>query len=161
MANIQSLMPGKAYQFRVVGNSHHGPGASSKVFEVKTQSEKNIAGPCQNVEGRTLSHKEIHVKWSPPLVTNGNITKYRVYYTMPEMAENFIEQTDLEAVLTELRPYTEYTIYVIPFNENGMGDPSDEIIAKTFSSTPDDIPHNTTLEATSSTVSEKSLSLNR
>lgn len=153
MANIQSLLPGKTYQFRVVGNSNHGPGASSNVYEVKTQSEENIAGPCQNLIGHALSYKEIHVQWSPPLIANGNITKYRVYYTAPNTVETFIETIEPEAVLTELRPYTEYAIYIIAFNENGMGDSSEEINIKTFSSTPDDAPHNTTLEATSSTVS--------
>lgn len=153
MANIQSLLPGKIYQFRVVGNSNHGSGTPSNVYEVKTQSEENIAGPCRDLVGYVLSHKEIRVKWNPPLITNGNISKYRVYYTTADAIETFIETIEPEAILVELRPYTEYTIYVIAFNENGMGDSSEEIIVKTYSSIPDDAPHNATLEATSSTVS--------
>lgn len=152
MANIQSLLPGRTYQFRVVGNSNHGSGTSSEIFEVKTQPEENIAGPPQGIVGRVLSHKEIYVKWSPPLITNGNITKYRVYFSTPDTVETFAETLETEAILTELRPFTEYTIYTIAFNENGMGDSSNEIVLKTFSSSPDDAPHNVTLEATSSTV---------
>lgn len=64
-----------------------------------------------------------------------------------------MDSTSLEATLTELRPFTEYTISVVPFNQNGMGDPSNEIKVKTYSSTPSDPPQNVSLEATSSTVS--------
>lgn len=151
-ANVQSLLPGKTYQFRVVGNSNHGPGESSTVYEVKTQPEENIAGPAQNVVGYAKSHREIHVRWDAPLVANGNITKYRIYYSEPDGLEAHMETNELEAVLVELRPYSEYTIYVVPFNENGIGDSSSEIVVKTFSSTPDEAPVNVTLEATSSTV---------
>lgn len=154
MANVQSLLPGKTYQFRVVGNSNHGPGESSTVYEVKTQPEENIAGPARNVVGHAMSHREIHVKWEAPLVANGNITKYRVYYAEPDGLEAHSETNELEVILVELRPYTEYTIYVVTFNENGIGESSSEITVKTFSSTPDEAPVNITLEATSSTVIE-------
>lgn len=152
MANVQSLLPGKTYHFRVVGNSNHGPGESSAIYEVKTQPEENIAGPARNVVGIAMSHREIYVRWDPPLVANGNITKYRVYYSEPDGLEAHAETNDIEATLVELRPYVSYTIYVVPFNENGIGDSSSEIVVKTFSSTPDEAPVNITLEATSSTV---------
>lgn len=152
---IQSVLPGKTYQFRVVGNSNHGPGESSNMFELSTQPNENIAGPVKNVVGLALSHKEIHVRWERPIVTNGNITKYRIYYTEPDGADMFIDSAgpETEIILSELHPFTEYSIYVVPFNEYGMGDSSNEITVKTFSSVPDEPPLNVTLEATSSTVS--------
>lgn len=152
---IQSVLPGKTYQFRVVGNSNHGPGESSNMFELTTQPNENIAGPVKNVIGLALGHKEIHVRWDRPIVTNGNITKYRIYYTEPDGADMFVDSVgpETEIILTELHPFTEYSIYVVPFNEYGMGDSSNEITVKTFSSVPDEPPLNVTLEATSSTVS--------
>lgn len=152
MANIQSLLPGKTYQFRVVGNSNGGPGESSNVFEVSTQPEENIAGPPQSVRGRTVSHKEIELNWLPPLITNGNISKYRIYYAEADGAEMYTDSTTLMAILSDLRPFTEYTVSVVPFNQNGMGDPSAELTIKTYSSTPQEPPINVTLETTSSTV---------
>lgn len=154
-AIIQSVLPGKTYQFRVVGNSNHGSGESSNTFELTTQPDENIAGPVQSIVGQALSHKDIFVRWHPPLVTNGNITKYRVYYTEPDGIDMFVDSVgpETEATLNELRPFTEYSIYVVPFNENGMGDSSNEITVKTFSSIPDEPPLNVTLEATSSSVS--------
>lgn len=152
LANIQSLLPGKTYQFRVVGNSNNGPGESSNAFEVSTQPEENIAGPPQDVKGAALSHREIHLTWQYPLVANGNISKYRIYYSEDEGAEMYTDSTSLEAVLSELRPFTEYTVSVVPFNQNGMGDPSNELVIKTYSSTPQEPPTNVTVETTSSTV---------
>lgn len=153
MANIQSLLPGKTYQFRVVGNSNHGQGESSKIYEVSTQPEENIAGPPQNVKGHAISEREIFIQWNIPLVTNGNITQYRIYYAENEGAEMYADSTLLSVKLTDLRPYTEYTVTVVPFNQNGMGDPSNEFVVKTFSSIPSQPPINVTLETTSSTVS--------
>ncbi|XP_046809648.1 neogenin isoform X6 [Lucilia cuprina] len=150
--NIQNLLPGRTYQFRVVANTNFGPGESSEPLDVLTQPEENIAGPPRNVEGYARNHKEIYVKWEEPIVTNGEILKYRLYYAEGDTgAEMYYDSTVLDAVLTELRPFTEYTITVVPFNKNGMGDPSNEIKVKTFSSTPSEPPNNVTLEVTSST----------
>lgn len=63
------------------------------------------------------------------------------------------DSISLDTHLSDLRPHTEYTISVVPINQNGMGDPSQEIKVKTYSSTPSDPPSNVTVEATSSTVS--------
>ncbi|XP_049295893.1 neogenin isoform X2 [Anopheles funestus] len=151
--NIQSLQPGKNYHFRVVGNSNHGPGESSETLEVRTLSEENIAGAPQNLRGYAITEKDIHLQWDPPAVTNGLITKYRVYYAeVDNGAEMYSDTTTTEVIINELRPYTKYTMYVVPFNQAGMGDPSHEIDVKTYSSTPSEPPANVTLEQTSSTV---------
>ncbi|KRJ99437.1 neogenin isoform X3 [Drosophila yakuba] len=149
--NIQSLLPGRTYQFRVEANTNFGSGASSAPLEVSTQPEVNIAGPPRNFEGYARSHKEIYVKWEEPTVTNGEILKYRVYYSENDSgADLYHDSTALEAILNELRPNTDYVISVVPFNRNGMGDSSAEIRVKTFSSTPSEPPNNVTLEVTSS-----------
>lgn len=140
----------------MVGNSNHGPGESSNVFELATQPDENIAGAVRNIVGQALSHKEIHVRWTPPAIANGNITKYRIYYTEPDGVDMDVDSAgaETEIILNDLHPFTEYSIYVVPYNENGMGDSSSEITVKTFSSIPSEAPLNVTLEATSSTVSK-------
>lgn len=151
--NIPSLLPGKTYQFRVVGNSNYGLGESSDVVEISTQPEENLAGPPQNLTAFAISHQEILLQWLAPFITNGIITKYRVYYAEGENgAEMFADTTERKMILTELKPFTVYTISVVPWNQNGLGESSDELLIKTFSSTPNKPPGNVTLEATSSTV---------
>lgn len=152
MTNIQSLLPGKTYQFRVVGNSNYGPGESSKIYEVNTQPDENISGPPQSFKGTVISDREIFLQWDAPLLTNGNISKYRVCYIENEGYEMCADTALFETTLNDVRPYTEYTITVAAVNQNGMGDPSNEITLKTFSSVPGEPPTNVTLETTSSTV---------
>ncbi|KRG04575.1 uncharacterized protein Dmoj_GI19122, isoform B [Drosophila mojavensis] len=149
--SIQSLLPGRTYQFRVVANTNFGIGESSQPLEASTLPEVNIAGPPRNVDAYARSHKEIYVHWQPPTVTNGEILKYRVYYSENDSgADRYNDSTSLELLLTDLRPYTDYVISVVPFNRNGMGDSSAELKVKTFSSTPSEPPNNVTLEVTSS-----------
>lgn len=65
----------------------------------------------------------------------------------------YSDSTSLETTLTELRPYTDYIISIVPFNKNGMGDTSNEIKVKTYSDTPAEPPLNVSVEVSSSTVS--------
>ena len=153
---MQGLLPGKIYHFRVAANSNFGPGDSSQILEVVTQPEENMAGPPENFRGAAMSHDEIFLQWDPPRESNGAITKYRVYFAEGDNGEDqTADTTSNEFMLTQLRAYCEYTISVVAFNQNGMGNPSQEMLLKTFSNTPSDPPSNISVEASSSTVSEK------
>ena len=151
--NVQSLLPGKSYHFRVVSNSNHGQGESSEILEISTQPEENIAGAPENLQVAALSHNEIYLKWDPPKVSNGVILKYRVFYAEGENGDDqFADTTSVEFMLTQLRAYCEYTVSVVTINQNGIGNPTEEKLVKTFSDTPSEPPSNITLEASSSTV---------
>ena len=67
------------------------------------------------------------------------------------------ETTSTTFELSNLVPYTEYTIWVRAVNENGLGIPTKEITVRTYSAQPSQPPYNVTLEAASSTVSKKKL----
>lgn len=150
--NVQSLLPGKVYHFRVVANSNHGQGISSEILEISTQAEENIAGAPENLQVAALSHDEIYLKWDPPKVPNG-VNKYRIYYAEGENGEElFADTTTTEFMLTQLRSYCEYTVSVVSINQNGIGNPTEEKLVKTFSNTPSEPPSNITVEPSSSTV---------
>lgn len=154
-ANVQALLPGKVYHFRVVANSNHGQGQSSEILEVPTQAEENIAGAPENLQAAALSHEEIYLKWDPPKVPNG-VNKYRVYYAEGDSGDDhFADTTTTEFMLTQLKAYCEYTVSVVSINQNGIGNPSEEKLVKTFSNTPSEPPSNITLEASSSTVNHR------
>lgn len=156
-ANVQSLLPGKIYHFRVVANSNHGQGESSTILEMATQPEENIAGAPENLQVAALSHHEIYLKWDPPKVPNG-VTKYRVFYAEGENGDDQVADTPTtEFMLTQLRAYCEYTVSVVSINQNGIGNPTEEKLVKTFSNVPSEPPSNITLEASSSTVNNYDL----
>jgi hypothetical protein len=58
-----------------------------------------------------------------------------------------------EAVLEDLRIFTEYFIWVVALNENGAGANSEQVRVTTLSDSPTDTPHNVSVEPASSTVS--------
>lgn len=151
--NIQSLLPGKTYHIRVVGNTNHQQGRSSEVLTITTQSEEGVVGTPENLQVSAISDQAIYLKWDAPKVTNGPVIKYRITYTEGENgAELSADATTTEFTLVELRSYCEYTVSVAAVNQNGVGIPTDEKLVKTFSNTPSEPPLNVTLEASSSTV---------
>jgi neogenin len=151
--NLQSLLPGKTYHIRVVGNSNHGQGESSEILEIATQPEENIAGPPENLQVAAFSHHEIYMRWDPPKISNGVVSMYRVFFAEGENGEDQHADTQsTEFMLTQLRAYCEYAVSVVSINQNGVGIPSEEKLVKTFSNTPSEPPSNITLEASSSTV---------
>ena len=61
--------------------------------------------------------------------------------------------TEHKYELNGLNKYTEYSVWVVAFNQNGAGSSTEEVLARTFSDVPSEPPQNVTLEASSSTVS--------
>jgi neogenin len=154
--HVPSLLPGNSYYFRVVANSNHGQGPSSEYLEVSTLHEENVAGTPENFQVAALSDHEIYLKWDPPTVENG-VTRYRIFFAEGENGDDqSADTTSTEFMLTQLRPYCEYAISVVAINQNGIGNPTEEKLIKTFSNTPSEPPSNITLEASSSTVDSSS-----
>nr|XP_050846238.1 neogenin isoform X6 [Vespula vulgaris] len=150
-AMISSLQPSMIYQFRIVAQNSRGPGASSEVLQVTTQSEANVPGPPMNLEGHATSSASIALSWDEPQVINGRISKYIVTYTEGDVEERTRETTSTTYELVDLVPYTEYSIRVQAVNENGPGAYTRDILVRTHSAQPTQPPHNVTLEAASST----------
>lgn len=66
--------------------------------------------------------------------------------------EHSKDTTSLSFELSALNIFTEYSIWVVAANENGVGASSSEVVVRTYGSAPSEPPHNVTLEAGSSTV---------
>ena len=75
-------------------------------------------------------------------------------YLIPkDGAVQTVTVTGSEAVLEDLRIFTEYFIWVVSLNENGPGANSEQVRVTTLSDSPTDTPHNVSIEPASSTVS--------
>jgi len=51
-----------------------------------------------------------------------------------------------------LKPYTEYSVWIVAFNDNGPGTSTEEVTARTWSDVPSDTPQNVVAEPASSSV---------
>ena len=68
------------------------------------------------------------------------------------MFQVLIEKSRTSYTLTGLEEYQEYSFRIVANNANGAGVSTEEIVARTFSDAPSDVPQNFTLETASSTV---------
>lgn len=68
--------------------------------------------------------------------------------------EHHVVTSDLQFELMGLNKFTEYSVWVVAFNQNGPGSSTEEVVCRTLSDVPSDPPQNVTLEASSSTVND-------
>ena len=81
------------------------------------------AEPPANVIVSIINSTSIFVQWdivSPCRATNGRITSYSIRYTIQPngIPQTTLQSDGLEITLTELTPFTEYSIEVAAVNEN-------------------------------------------
>ena len=82
-----------------------------------------VAIPPANVIVSVINSTSILVQWgvvSPCRATNGLITSYSIRYTIQPngIPQTTLQSDGLEITLTELTPFTEYSIEVAAVNEN-------------------------------------------
>ena len=80
--------------------------------------------PPANVMATVVNSFSITVQWNAPSnpcrAINGLITSYSIRYTIQpnDIPETTLQSDGLEITLTELTPFTEYSIEVAAVNEN-------------------------------------------
>ncbi|XP_069690484.1 uncharacterized protein [Periplaneta americana] len=120
-AEFTDLLPGQQYSVRVKAVTLDGPSSYSNILTGKTRDE----APSNVFEFELVSttESEIAVKWTPPLVTGGTITSYRVTYQCQKLlsceasnCSNNKGQVDVRnmnnAVLRRLLPHAQYSVSV-------------------------------------------------
>lgn len=83
-------------------------------------------------------------------------TKFYVFAQGDSAEEHHVVTSELQFELVDLNKFTEYSVWVVAFNQNGPGSSTEEVVCRTLSDVPSEPPQNVTLEASSSTVSERS-----
>ena len=90
-----------------------------------------------NVMATAVSFNTITVTWSEPSMPNGEIGRYNITYyeTNDGSSDNItLEVSDVSGrtqQLTDLDPFTNYTIIIHAFTGAGIGQPSDPLIVQT------------------------------
>lgn len=83
-------------------------------------------------------------------------TEFYVFVQGDSAEEHHVVTSELQFELVDLNKFTEYSVWVVAFNQNGPGSSTEEVVCRTLSDVPSEPPQNVTLEASSSTVSESS-----
>uniref|UniRef100_A0A8C1BBZ6 Neogenin 1a n=1 Tax=Cyprinus carpio carpio TaxID=630221 RepID=A0A8C1BBZ6_CYPCA len=134
---IQNLMPDTKYSFRVVAHNRNGPGESSAPLRVATQPEVQVPGPAPNLQAVVTSPSTVSLSWDMPLIGNGEIQNYKIYYMEKGMdSEQDLEVNTLSYSMTGLKKFTEYSFRVVAYNKHGPGVSTEDISVRTYSDVP-------------------------
>uniref|UniRef100_A0A8C1H4D9 Neogenin n=1 Tax=Cyprinus carpio carpio TaxID=630221 RepID=A0A8C1H4D9_CYPCA len=148
---IQNLMPDTKYSFRVVAHNRNGPGESSAPLRVATQPEVQVPGPAPNLQAVVTSPSTVSLSWDMPLIGNGEIQNYKIYYMEKGMdSEQDLEVNTLSYSMTGLKKFTEYSFRVVAYNKHGPGVSTEDISVRTYSDVPSAPPQNMTVEVLNS-----------
>uniref|UniRef100_A0A8C1LEV6 Neogenin 1a n=1 Tax=Cyprinus carpio TaxID=7962 RepID=A0A8C1LEV6_CYPCA len=131
---IQNLMPDTKSSFRVVAHNRNGPGESSAPLRVATQPEVQVPGPAPNLQAVVTSPSTVSLSWDMPLIGNGEIQNYKIYYMEKGMdSEQDLEVNTLSYSMTGLKKFTEYSFRVVAYNKHGPGVSTEDISVRTYS----------------------------
>ncbi|KAK2914278.1 hypothetical protein Q8A67_002677 [Cirrhinus molitorella] len=148
---IQNLMPDTKYSFRVVAHNRNGPGESSVPLRVATQPEVQVPGPAPNLHAVVTSPSTVSLSWDMPLIGNGEIQNYKIYYMEKGMdSEQDLDVNTLSHTMTGLKKFTEYSFRVVAYNKHGPGVSTEDISVRTYSDVPSAPPQNMTVEVLNS-----------
>ncbi|XP_043099959.1 neogenin 1a isoform X7 [Puntigrus tetrazona] len=148
---IQNLMPDTKYSFRVVAHNRNGPGESSAPLRVATQPEVQVPGPAPNLQAVVTSPSTVSLSWDMPLIGNGEIQNYKIYYMEKGMdSEQDLDVNTLSYTMTGLKKFTEYSFRVVAYNKHGPGVSTEDVSVRTYSDVPSAPPQNMTVEVLNS-----------
>ncbi|XP_076055481.1 neogenin protein frazzled isoform X2 [Oratosquilla oratoria] len=149
---ISNLAPGSTYKVRVMAYTVTGLlGPSSPEIVVRTRPDVDLPAAPEDLKVMATSPTSLHVSWEPPENSKTPIRGYTMYYMEVGSAEEHeLEVFETQYDLHNLNEYTEYSVWMVARSDNGPGDSTYEVSARTFSDVPTAQPQNVTVEAASS-----------
>ncbi|KAG8191089.1 hypothetical protein JTE90_008401 [Oedothorax gibbosus] len=151
---VRDLTPYTEYEFYIIAVNAIGRGSPSQPALVTTGETEPGSAP-RNVQATPLSTSTVVVQWDPPKEPNGQVTGYKVYYTLtPNLpTQSWFSQTvdnNQLTTISDLKTHSIYTIRVQAFTSRGPGPLSMPIKMKTQQGVPSQ-PSNLRAVSTSST----------
>ncbi|KAM9860567.1 LOW QUALITY PROTEIN: usherin [Aulostomus maculatus] len=109
-----ALSPWTNYQYRLV--LHNQAGSSTGPWVNITTRPSRPAG-LNPPRVKVLGPESLQVTWSPPFIPNGEIHGYEIRLPEPRVFHD--SASELNVTITDLIPYTNYTITVLACSEGG------------------------------------------
>ncbi|XP_035991625.1 usherin [Fundulus heteroclitus] len=111
-----ALSPWTGYQYRLVLHNEAGK-ATGPWVSVTTRPSRPAGLSPPRV--KVLGSQSLQVTWSPPLIPNGEIHGYEIRLPDPRIFHDTIKSSELNVTVTDLVPYTNYTITVLACSNGG------------------------------------------
>ncbi|KAK2725812.1 neogenin-like isoform X1 [Artemia franciscana] len=149
--NVVNLIPKKKYIMRVVAINSHGAGESSDLIEIFTQAEQLGPPPPLNLRVLPQSPTTLFVTWDSPDYSGKVPLRYKLYYMeVGTVEEHEIVTKETSHYIHNLRPFTQYSVWASSLSEQGAGSTTEEVLGRTFSAPPSQVPQNVIAESASS-----------
>ncbi|XP_065658279.1 receptor-type tyrosine-protein phosphatase delta-like [Hydra vulgaris] len=153
--DVKDLTPNQEYEFRVIHESTTSLGVPSNIASAKTLTDSSTAPP-QNVRGFATCAESIEVFWEEPELDheNGNITGYKVYFTRKIGRKPLFLTAGGNArsiYIQGLSKFTQYSVWVVAFNEKGDSPPSPIFELYTKEKVPEGAPQSVQAQALNDT----------
>ncbi|XP_055931726.1 tyrosine-protein phosphatase Lar-like isoform X3 [Argiope bruennichi] len=132
---IRDLTPYTEYEFYVIAVNAIGRGSPSAPAVITTGETEPGSAP-RNVQATPLSTSTVVVQWDPPKEPNGQVTGYKVYYTLNPHSptqtwmSQIVDNNQLTTI-SDLKTHAIYTMRVQAFTSRGPGPLSAPIQVKT------------------------------
>ncbi|KAL1129262.1 hypothetical protein AAG570_013791 [Ranatra chinensis] len=140
---VRTLSPYTEYEFFVIAVNSLGRGPPSTPIIVPTGETGGLnffyftepGTAPRNVQARPLSSSTMVIQWDEPETPNGQVTGYKVYYTMNSQHpitswESRMVDNNQLTTISELIPHMVYTIRVQAFTSVGPGPLSAPVFVK-------------------------------
>ncbi|KAG8229762.1 hypothetical protein J437_LFUL007060 [Ladona fulva] len=166
-ANITGLDTGSIYDFFVVSRNEHGTSMPSSAImlnvtntEIEGKGIAAVTSPPHSLSVSSHSATWVIITWQPPEFSHPTeqIT-YRLYHKSASEDEFQVVETSLTShMLENLKPNTQYIVYVVAKNNKGISFASETLIAWTdpaypaFVEPPTVHPINLVIEGSSMTI---------
>jgi protein sidekick len=124
-----SLKKYTSYNITVLCFTHPGEGVSSSPILVRTFED--VPDEVSTLQFVGVSDRELTIKWSEPIDTNGVLTGYQVRYNMKDSADTKVvnlTQHDTSLQVTQLKALTHYWFEVVAWTSKGPGKPKNALI---------------------------------
>nr|XP_057944950.1 usherin isoform X3 [Doryrhamphus excisus] len=111
-----ALSPWTTYHYRLVLHNQAG-NATGPWASISTRPSRPAGVTPPRV--KVLGPESIQVTWSPPLIPNGEIQGYELRLPHPRIFHNGSNTTELSVRVTDLIPYTNYSVTVVVCSKGG------------------------------------------
>ncbi|XP_008295345.1 usherin-like, partial [Stegastes partitus] len=111
-----ALSPWTSYQYRLV--LHNQAGNTTGPWVSITTRPSRPAG-LSPPRVRVLGPESLQITWSPPLIPNGEIHGYELRLPEPRISHVAGDASELNVTVTDLVPYTNYSITVLACSKGG------------------------------------------
>uniref|UniRef100_T1JAT5 Uncharacterized protein n=1 Tax=Strigamia maritima TaxID=126957 RepID=T1JAT5_STRMM len=110
------------------------PAGAGPASTVVAMTDEGMPGKPQNMDVARITDAMVKLKWGEPTNPNGVIQGYNLYCqhgNVTDIRTIRNPHTKMEYLLTDLNPYTNYTIWVRAFTSKNEGEASDHLHIRT------------------------------